>query len=256
VLGLTQSLLAQELPPAVRDDLTLVHESGAGLVSLINDLLDLSRAESGALEVHAAPVDLHRLVREVGGIHKATALHKHLTLEVLGAPEAPCWVSTDAARLRQVVGNLVSNAVKFTERGGVTIALSIEPLDAATLTATIAVTDTGRGLSERDLGQLFKPFVQLHADKAHEGTGLGLVISRELATRLGGALTVQSVEGSGSTFTLTLRLPGAVAPWWRLIRATGVSWRLSPSLVSIPTCSSMVSIRSIGASSTTRPTGP
>lgn len=209
VLGLTQSLLLQPLPDAVRHDLDLIHQSGTGLVSLINDLLDLARVEAGKLELHPAPVDLRRVVLDVSGLHRAAAVQKGLELRVHGV-DLPLWVSTDEVRLRQVLGNLVANAVKFTERGAVTIAL-VRGRDANGLVEVgLSVEDTGRGIPAEALSSLFQPFTQAHRDLEHTGSGLGLAISQELVRTLGGQLSAASTVGVGSVFTVLLTVPTAL----------------------------------------------
>jgi len=209
VLGLTQSLLLQPLPEAVRHDLDLIHQSGTGLVSLINDLLDLARVEAGKLELHPAPVDLRRLVLDVSGLHRAAAVQKGLELRVDGV-DLPLWVSTDEVRLRQVLGNLVANAVKFTERGAVTIALARGRDSNGLVEVGLSVEDTGRGIPAEALSSLFQPFTQAHRDLEHTGSGLGLAISQELVGTLGGQLSAASTVGVGSVFTVLLTVPTAL----------------------------------------------
>lgn len=209
VLGLTQSLLLQPLPEAFRHDLDLIHQSGTGLVSLINDLLDLARAEAGKLELHPAPVDLRRLVLDVSGLHRAAAVQKGLELRVEGA-DLPLWVSTDEVRLRQVLGNLVANAMKFTEHGAVTVALTRGREANGLVEVGLSVEDTGRGIPSEALSKLFQPFTQAHRDLAHTGSGLGLAISQELTRTLGGQLSAASTVGVGSVFSVMLTVPTAL----------------------------------------------
>ncbi len=211
VLGLTQSLLLQPLPAHISHDLDLIHQSGTGLVSLINDLLDLARAEAGKLDLHPAPVELVRLVHEVSGLHQAAAVQKGLELRV-GGHALPMWVSTDEVRLRQVLGNLVANAVKFTDRGVVSVTLTTGKDEGGLVEVKLAVEDTGRGISPDGLTKLFQPFTQAHADLAHVGSGLGLAISHELTRNLGGQLSATSTPGHGSTFTVTLSLHRSALP--------------------------------------------
>lgn len=209
VLGLTQSMLLQPLPETLRHDLDLIHQSGTGLVSLINDLLDLARAEAGKLELHAAPVDLRRLVLDVSGLHRAAAVQKGLELRVEGA-ELPLWVATDEVRLRQVLGNLVANAVKFTERGTVTVSLTRGRDANGLVEVGLSVEDTGRGIPAEALSKLFQPFTQVHRDLEHTGSGLGLAISQELIRTLGGQLSAASTVGVGSVFSVLITVPTAL----------------------------------------------
>ncbi|MDP3499736.1 MAG: ATP-binding protein [Myxococcales bacterium] len=211
VLGLTQSLLHQPLPLGAHADLLLIQRSGTGLLALINDLLDTARAESGQLELHPGPVDVRQLVRDVVALYRETARNKGLALAFDGEGEA-CWATTDEVRLRQVLANLVANALKFTQTGAVTVRFRRGPDTLPAVDLALSVEDTGRGISPKDLPRLFEPFTQLHGDVPHEGSGLGLAISQQLATQLGGRLTVESTEGRGSRFTLRISLPAAVAP--------------------------------------------
>ncbi len=211
VLGLTQSLLQQALPSTAHADLILIQRSGQGLLSLINDLLDVARAESGKFELHPGPVELTQLLRDVTTLYRETASSKSLSLSCEGDLE-PCWVLTDEVRLRQVLANLVANALKFTEQGSVTVRLTRGREANGQLEVGITVEDTGRGMGTDALDRLFEPFSQVHDDVAHEGTGLGLAISRELASQLGGQLSAASTVGQGSVFTLLLSLQQTPAP--------------------------------------------
>lgn len=212
ILGMTQALLSRSIPVDVRDDLEVVRESGTGLVALISDLLDLTRAEVGKLELHEAPVDLFRLARSVAALYRPVADSKGVELAIAGASSGEMWLSTDEVRLRQVLGNLVANAVKFTDAGIVSVVVSTAPATESSVDVLLSVEDSGRGMSPDRVARLFQPFSQVHDDATKGGSGLGLAISRELAARLGGTLDVSSTEGAGSVFSLRLRLPVAVRP--------------------------------------------
>ena len=212
VLGLTQSLLLEPLPARAHQDLELIRQSGAGLLALINDLLDVARAESGKLELQLGPVDLGRLLRDVVALHQPSIGVKPVTLVLEGLPEQPLWVRTDEVRLRQVLNNLVSNAVKFTDAGAVTVRLTLGRFGGGLQECCVSVEDTGRGMSAEGLSRLFHPFTQLHPELAHLGTGLGLSIAKELSARLGGTLSAASTEGQGSLFSLLLVLEHCEAP--------------------------------------------
>jgi signal transduction histidine kinase/ActR/RegA family two-component response regulator len=206
VLGLTQSLLLQNLPTRAHEDLQLIQRSGTGLLALINDLLDIARAEAGRMELHLGPVEVGRLMHEVAGLHRPTAERKGFELLVAEAPAHPLWVVTDEVRLRQVLNNLVSNAVKFTDRGHVRLKLVQGRTAGGMRELSFIVEDSGRGLPPEAVAGLFQPFSQFHPDSPTSGSGLGLAISKELASRLGGHLSAQSSLGHGSTFTLLLVL--------------------------------------------------
>ena len=175
-----------------------IRSSGKVLARLVDDILDLSKLESGKLEIIKEPTDVPTLVREVIAACEVVRTRKPLELKAeIG--EMPC-VSVDPQRVRQILFNLLSNAYKYTERGTVTIRVGWQ--DG---TLTLSVADTGKGISKEDLPRILQPFVQL-VDKNHrDGTGLGLPICQKLATLMDGELTLSSEVGVGSTFTVVLR---------------------------------------------------
>ncbi len=180
--------------------------AGAGqtLLALANDLLDVSRLEAGRLRIEEGPVEVRGLVAQTVDLLGAQAQHKGLTLAARVDEDVPPVVKGDAVRLGQVLTNLLSNAVKFTEAGGVRVVVS-----AARGRLTLAVTDTGVGLSPAQQQRLFQPFTQLDesSTRRHGGAGLGLALSRQLARLMGGDLTVHSAPGEGSTFTCVVPAP-------------------------------------------------
>ncbi|MEU9292552.1 HAMP domain-containing protein [Streptomyces sp. NPDC048266] len=191
----------------------IIHSAGSDLLQLINDILDLSKVEAGKMDLNPERVPLRRLLDYVEATFRPLITQKSLTFTVSTAPGAPADLVTDDTRLRQVLRNLLSNAVKFTERGSVD--LSIEPASDEELPATVhrggavvafRVKDTGIGIPAQHLEAIFGAFQQADGttNRKYGGTGLGLSISREIAYLLGGALTVTSEPGEGSTFTLYL----------------------------------------------------
>jgi signal transduction histidine kinase/ActR/RegA family two-component response regulator len=191
----------------------LIGDAGAMMRTLLNDLLDLSRLDAGRMAVEQAPFDLRQAMADTLRLWRPDAHKKGLRLRVEGAARLPRWVAGDSLRLRQVLNNLLSNAIKFTGRGAITVRLAVrEAGDHLVFEAVVA--DTGRGLTEEQMARLFTPFDQLAANVAreHGGSGLGLVISRELARLMGGDLTVTSKPGKGSRFRLEVRLEAAQAP--------------------------------------------
>jgi len=180
--------------------------SGKVLARLVDDILDLSKLESGKLEIIEEPTDIPALVRDVVVACEVIRKHKSLTLKT-EIDEMPL-VSVDPQRIRQLLFNLLSNAYKYTDRG--TVTLRVRRHDG---TLTLSVADTGKGIAPEDIRRIFQPFVQL-ADKNHRsGTGLGLPICQKLARLMGGELTVESTVGAGSTFTVTLPdIPTAEPP--------------------------------------------
>nr|WP_263429357.1 response regulator [Nannocystis pusilla] len=178
-----------------------IYSAGNDLLTLINDVLDLSKIEAGMLEVRPEPVSLARLTDELMAAFRPLARDKGLVLNLEVRPDAPTTIHTDPTRLAQILRNLLSNALKFTERGGVTLAVR-----AASGMIQFAVVDTGIGIPADKHELIFEAFRQADGttNRKYGGTGLGLSISRDLARLLGGELTLASAPGRGSTFTLTL----------------------------------------------------
>lgn len=171
-------------------------------LNLVDDLLELARAESGHLEVARVPTEIGEVVEDAAEEYRAQTASKGLRLDVQ-VPESIPRVSTDGARVRQVLGNLLSNAVKYTREGAVTIRVEAPDDGAEPGRLAIHVTDTGPGIPEEQRAALFEEFVRLDPS-AGPGAGVGLTISRRIAEALGGEITVQSEKGRGSTFTLWL----------------------------------------------------
>jgi PAS domain S-box-containing protein len=185
--------------------LDTIHSSGKHLLELINDILDLSKIEAGRLEVERKACSPCDLISELVAMFTVPAQNRGITLEFTTAGPVPETIFTDPTRLRQIVANLVGNAIKFTETGGVKIVARLLSNPEKPQLA-IDVIDTGMGISAEGLGKIFNPFVQADSSVTRRfgGTGLGLTISRRFAAALGGALTVQSELGRGSTFTATV----------------------------------------------------
>jgi two-component system, sensor histidine kinase len=209
ILGITQLLQARSDAYALRRELDIVQRSGQHLHRVISDLLDLSQVEHGRLKIERAPFVLVDTVREVTDLLHPIALERALTLHVAFATDLPRVVLADAARLKQVLHNLLGNALKYTPEGSVVLSVSATPP-----MLRLAVRDTGRGIAAPQLEHIFDPFVQAHDDAGIDparpgaaGIGLGLTISRQLARALGGDITVQSEVGVGSTFTFELHAP-------------------------------------------------
>jgi signal transduction histidine kinase/CheY-like chemotaxis protein len=215
VLGLTDVLLTTELDAEQRGHLETIARSGDSLLTLINDILDFSKIEAGELDLEQAPLDLDDLVYDVAQLlaQQAAAKGLDLVVDVPGDPRRQ--VVGDAARLRQVLVNLVGNAVKFTEAGQVVVTVSGEAVGDR-FACRIAVSDTGVGIPAGQRHRLFRSFSQVDPSttRSHGGTGLGLAISRRIAREMGGDITVESEPGAGSTFTvaLDLGLPATGAP--------------------------------------------
>ena len=208
VIGMSELLLETDLTQRQRELAKIILNSGSGLLSVINDILDFSKLEAGKFSIHAAPFDLRRAVEDVASLLAGRAAEKKLEFSVYFAPDLPEGYIGDAARLRQVVTNLAANAVKFTEQGQVTIAVTGER-HGDKVSLILSVEDTGIGIPADKLETIFEEFSQADGSSTrnHEGTGLGLTISRSLAECMGGSITASSVVGMGSCFRLLIDLP-------------------------------------------------
>jgi PAS domain S-box-containing protein len=208
ILGYTDLLMDEQLDAADRTAfLATVRRNGEHLLQLINDILDLSKIEAGKMEMELDLCDLTSTVAEVASMMRPRAELRGTTLEVCYTSELPETIQTDGNRLRQVLINLVGNAVKFTENGSVRISTAFLPHWRADQSAVIMeVTDTGIGIGSDVLLRLFTPFTQAESstNRRFGGTGLGLSISRQIVLALGGELTVRSTPGEGSTFAVTI----------------------------------------------------
>ncbi|MEV4423713.1 ATP-binding protein, partial [Patulibacter sp. NPDC049589] len=213
VTGTLEVLALGELEERQRERVEVAARSAQALMAVIGDVLDFSKIESGHLELVPSPVALPSVAREIAAQHAHTARRKGLTLEaVVGDDLAPAH-EVDVLRLRQVLGNLVGNAIKFTAEGGVRIVVAggTGPASEGSQRVSILVEDTGIGVSAEDQSRLFAPFTQASTDAARrsDGTGLGLVISRQLIDAMGGTLTMESAAGAGTTMRISVVLPVA-----------------------------------------------
>ncbi|MCU7836759.1 MAG: response regulator [gamma proteobacterium symbiont of Taylorina sp.] len=206
VLGFSQ--IMQDDPDASvsqRSNLTIINRSGEHLLTLINDVLEMSKIEAGRIIIEAKPVDLGELVRDVIDMMKNRAAAKNLQLLFEQTSRFPRFVFADAPKLRQIIINFLSNAVKFTEEGGITLRLGVETLEnKSQLKLLCEVEDSGKGISIEDQQQIFKPFIQVGQADSQTGTGLGLTITKKYIKLMGGDLQVVSEPGRGSTFKASL----------------------------------------------------
>ncbi len=184
------------------ESLDIINRSGEHLLALINDVLEIAKIESGKLQLEIAPFDLATMISEISEMMKLRAEQKGLRLILDQSSEFPHYIRSDEARLRQIVVNLVGNAVKFTERGSVTIRLNARKNTQRHL--LIEIEDTGPGISSENVKRLFQPFVQLDRSAANGGTGLGLSIARQFARLMGGDIVIESTPGKGSLFRVDL----------------------------------------------------
>jgi two-component system, sensor histidine kinase len=211
MLGMV-NLLRHEVPDAhVQRRLSVVQRSGQHLMQVINDVLDFSRSEAGSLPIHSQPFALQPVLQEAADMVRASALEKGLSLDVQIRVTPDEWVEGDAMRLRQVLLNLLGNAIKFTAHGGVRL---LAARDDDTGHLRVAISDTGEGIAAHELARIFEPFHQAQGtyERRHGGTGLGLTISRDLCRAMGGDITCTSVVGQGSVFVAQWPLPRVRRP--------------------------------------------
>jgi signal transduction histidine kinase/DNA-binding response OmpR family regulator len=213
VLGFVELILDTELSTEQRRALELVRSSSEALLMILNDILDYSKIEAEHLELESIPFDVSKVVHATASLLAVRAREKHLELLAEVAPEVPRVVRGDPTRLRQVLMNLIGNAIKFTEQGEVVVSVSAAALDG-NVDLHFAVRDTGIGIAPEHVESVFKEFTQADSTmtRRYGGTGLGLAISQRLVRLMGGALAVTSEVGRGSEFAFTLSLPVETAP--------------------------------------------
>jgi PAS domain S-box-containing protein len=209
VIGLADHLLTTQMDADQHADLYTLKTTGDQLVAMLDDIIDYSRIGHGRLELDSTEFELLPVVHGVASLFASRAFDRGVRLRVSIDPLTPTWVIGDPTRLRQILSNLVSNAVKFTERGSVVI-----NVDARGDDVTFSVTDTGIGIAAGALDRIFEPFRQADSKTSGQfgGSGLGLAICRQLVELMSGRITVTSEDGSGSTFTVVIPLPATTPP--------------------------------------------
>ncbi|MDX2186053.1 MAG: ATP-binding protein [Opitutaceae bacterium] len=218
VIGMTELLLDSNLSEHQRDGLETIRNSGNGLLVILNDILDFSKIESGKLELEKVPFTISRNLDEIIALFSGKAQAKNLKLSSTIRPGVPPWINGDVTRVRQIISNLVSNALKFTAHGEVAIEVSCAdetaPEEGGPVKLQFAVRDTGMGIPEDKQTLLFQPFSQadISTTRKFGGTGLGLAICKRLAQLMGGDAWLQSTVGVGSTFFFTIIAERAEAP--------------------------------------------
>jgi two-component system, sensor histidine kinase len=208
IIGMTDLSLVEPLSPKVREYLGAVHTNAHLLLELLNEILDLSKLESGTLMLDSAPLQLRKIVGELKHTFSHRAEQKGLRFEVITAPEVPEHLIGDSLRLRQVIFNLLANAIKFTEQGQVTLELTVDSACDREAWIKFSVSDTGIGIAPADQERIFAPFTQVDAStkRRRDGAGLGLAISADLIRAMGGSRTVSSELGKGSVFGFVVPL--------------------------------------------------
>ena len=230
VIGMTTLLLDFDLPPDAMDYLRTIRTSSDALLAILNDILDFSKIESGKLDLERVPFCLREALEDAAELLAAKAMEKGVEMAVDINPKLGDWVYGDPSRLRQIIVNLIGNAVKFTSQGEVAVTAR-EVSRSGRREIAISVRDTGIGIPSDKLDRLFQTFSQVDSSitRRFGGTGLGLAISKRLAEIMSGSLAVTSVEGAGSTFTLTL--PFESAPSLELPPMAQANWAGKRALV-------------------------
>jgi signal transduction histidine kinase/ActR/RegA family two-component response regulator len=211
VLGMAQLLQMTDLTDEQKRYVETIQTSGETLLTIINDILDLSKLDAGSVHLDARPVDLRAVVKEVVDLLGTQAQKKNLYLDVEIGADVPAWIKGDATRLKQILTNLVGNALKFTHAGGVRIAMrTLQPGPAL----ECQVQDTGIGIPPDKVDRLFEKFSQVDSSitRRYGGTGLGLVICKRLVEGMGGQIRAESKQRAGSTFTFVIPLTAGEAP--------------------------------------------
>ncbi|MCS7304262.1 MAG: ATP-binding protein [Thermoguttaceae bacterium] len=206
ILGYAEILAETNLTPHQQEAVESIQRNGQHLLALINDLLDLSKIEAGKFSLETSSCSLQAILAEVLSMMRVAAYTKGLALKLQYSSPVPQTIHTDPVRLRQILVNLVGNAIKFTDTGEVRIQVRCLEPNSSNPQIQCEVTDTGIGMTEEQMARLFQPFQQADSSTTRRfgGTGLGLAISKRLAKALGGDITVRSVPGQGSTFTLII----------------------------------------------------
>lgn len=208
VIGMVDLLMETELKDEQKEYIDIVRKSADALVTVINDILDFTKMESGKMELEEHPFELVTCIREVLGLFAVEAGKKNLELDYFLEDSVPALVYGDMARLRQVLMNLIANAIKFTDQGGVYLIVSVNEEKDGRMTLEFAVKDTGIGISSDKVDRLFQPFSQLDTSmtRKYGGTGLGLAICRTLVEMMGGSIHLDTSEKRGATFVFTIQV--------------------------------------------------
>jgi two-component system, sensor histidine kinase and response regulator len=205
IMGMAELLLMTALNPEQQKYAGLIKQSTTSLIAIINEILDFSKIEAGRLDLESIPFDPRVLLEEFGELMKLRAREKGLRFETRVGPQVPPFLTGDPGRLRQILHNLAGNAVKFTQKGSITLSADLEAQDEGKAVLRFTVKDTGMGIPRDGMKNMFQPFTQADNSTTRKfgGTGLGLSISKKLAELMGGRISVESVEGEGSSFWFT-----------------------------------------------------
>ena len=208
ILGFAELLKKSELEDRQKEFVDTIHSSGSALLAILNDILDFSKAEAGKIELDPAPFDIRSAIEDVAALLSTAAHDKEIELLVRLSPDLPRWLVGDVGRFRQVLTNIVGNAIKFTHEGHVLVDVSAEKTSSTAL-LKVVVQDTGIGIPSDKIRHIFENFTQAESSttRTFGGTGLGLAISSQLIEKMAGKILVNSIHGEGSTFEILLELP-------------------------------------------------
>jgi PAS domain S-box-containing protein len=208
VLGMANLLLDTELNAEQRDYVEVISKSGESLITIINDILDFTKVESGKMSLENSKFELRNFIEDVLDLFSVKAIEKSLDLLYLIQPDVPYCLIGDVTRLRQILINLVNNAIKFTEKGEVLVCVDKVKTESDEIELRFSVQDTGIGIPQNKLDKLFEAFVQADSSitRRYGGTGLGLAISKRLVELMGGKIWIESQQGKGSTFFFTIKI--------------------------------------------------
>ncbi len=212
VIGMTSLLLLSDLNPAQREYVNIIENSGESLMNIINEILDFSKIESGHMDLEETSFDLRLCIEDVLDLMAPKALEKHLDIIYFIDPKVTQFIFGDGFRLRQIIVNLVSNAIKFTEKGDILVVISLKSSVDENLELEFSVKDTGIGIPANKIDSLFSPFTQVDASttRKYGGTGLGLAITASLVKLMNGKIWVISTEGDGSDFHFTIQTKNSI----------------------------------------------
>ncbi|MDR2079009.1 MAG: response regulator [Treponema sp.] len=206
ILGMSELIMRKDIPGDVMEYISIIRQAGTSLLAIINDILDFSKIESGRLQIESKRYSIASMINDVINVIQARLLEKPLDFFVDVDPGIPAYLTGDMVRNRQILINLLNNAVKYTPKGKVSLEIKMERISKAELKLILRVADTGIGIKEEDMKDLFNDFIRIDPGRTQgiEGTGLGLTIANSFCRAMGGKITVSSIYGSGSVFTATV----------------------------------------------------
>ena len=206
IIGMSEILLREQVDKAIAGDILHIHTAGKNLLGIINDILDISKIEAGKYEIIEAEYDLNTVMLDIINLTKARLIDKNVDLQYEVGEQVPSILYGDALRIKQILINILGNAVKFTKEGHIYFSVDSEPLADKKIKLSFKVKDTGIGIKDEDIDKIFGAFDQVNTrqNRSIQGTGLGLSIAKHLSELMGGTITVESKYGEGTCFTVTI----------------------------------------------------